>query len=43
VAVEGQSGRHGITAMRERAEAVGGRLFVHSKPGLGTEIAMVLP
>lgn len=41
--LEQQSGRHGILGMRERAEQIGGRLRVHSQPGKGTEITVVLP
>lgn len=37
------SGRHGISGMRERAEQIGGRLRVHSSPGEGTRIVVVLP
>jgi signal transduction histidine kinase len=37
-------GRHvGITIMRERAESVGGRLDVHSRPGEGTEVWAWVP
>jgi len=41
--LEQHGGRHGITGMRERAEQIGGRLRVHSRPGEGTEIVVVLP
>ena len=41
--LEQQSGRHGIMGMRERAEQIGGRLRVQSRPGEGTEIIVVLP
>ena len=41
--LEQHSGRHGITGMRERAEHIGGRLRLHSKPGEGTEIIVMLP
>lgn len=34
---------HGITGMRHRVEAAGGRLTVVSKPGDGTRITAVLP
>ena len=34
---------HGITGMRHRVEAAGGRLTVVSKPGNGTRITAVLP
>ena len=37
------SGRWGLTAMRERAEAIGGRLEVDSAPGRGARIAVTLP
>ena len=37
------SGRYGITGMRERAEAVGGQLRVESTPGHGTTIVVSLP
>lgn len=37
------SGRHGIIGMRERAEQIGGQLRVHSRPGEGTKIVVVLP
>jgi two-component system, NarL family, sensor histidine kinase DegS len=33
----------GLTSMRERAELVGARLTVASRPGHGTEVAVVLP
>ena len=42
-AVDELSGRHGIIAMRERAEEIGGELWVQSRPGEGTEIVVVLP
>jgi two-component system nitrate/nitrite sensor histidine kinase NarX len=34
------SGHYGLSMMRERAEAVGARLIVTSRPGHGTEIAI---
>ena len=37
------NGRHGIVSMRERAEEIGGHLEVHSRPGDGTEIVVVVP
>jgi signal transduction histidine kinase len=37
------AGHHGIVGMRERAEQVGGKLRVSSRPGEGTEIVLVLP
>jgi two-component system sensor histidine kinase DegS len=33
----------GLTSMRERAEMIGGRLTVASRPGHGTEVTVVLP
>jgi two-component system sensor histidine kinase DegS len=33
----------GLTSMRERAELVGARLTVASRPGHGTEVTVVLP
>jgi PAS domain S-box-containing protein len=36
-------GSHGLTIMRERAEAFGGNLTVGSVPGKGTRIAMSIP
>lgn len=39
-----RSGRHlGLVSMRDRAEAVGGRLTVDSRPGAGTVIEMEVP
>ena len=37
------AGHHGIVGMRERAEQVGGKLHVTSRPGEGTEVVLVLP
>ena len=38
------SGIHrGITGMRERTELVGGRLEIHSEPGVGTTVRLELP
>ncbi|HWC26521.1 MAG TPA: ATP-binding protein, partial [Solirubrobacteraceae bacterium] len=37
------SGRHGIVGMRDRAEQIGGEMLVHSQPGEGTEITVLLP
>ena len=34
------SGHYGLSMMRERAEAVGVRLLITSRPGSGTEIAV---
>ena len=36
-------GSHGLTIMRERAEAVGGSLKVSSVPGKGTKIEVKIP
>ncbi|HEU5090383.1 MAG TPA: ATP-binding protein, partial [Roseiflexaceae bacterium] len=33
----------GLTSMRERAELIGGRLTVSSRPGHGTEVSVTLP
>jgi signal transduction histidine kinase len=38
-----RSGHHGITGMRERAEAVGGQLEIDSAPGRGTTVVVTLP
>jgi signal transduction histidine kinase len=38
-----QNGKLGMTSMRERAEAVGGRLSVHSAPGMGTRVQAAFP
>ena len=36
-------GSHGLTIMRERAEAVGGQLAISSTPGQGTKIEVSIP
>ncbi len=36
-------GHFGLLTMRERAEACGGALAIHSAPGAGTEIAVTVP
>jgi len=36
-------GSLGLLNMRERAQALGGRLSIHSRPGLGTAIAVTVP
>ena len=33
----------GLKGMRERAEVLGGRLLVQSRPGNGTRVELVLP
>lgn len=38
----GRSGGYGIRGMRERAERLGGRLEVSSRPGIGTTVEVVL-
>ena len=35
--------RHGLLGMRQRVEAVGGRLTITSRPGEGTLVAAILP
>jgi signal transduction histidine kinase/ligand-binding sensor domain-containing protein len=36
-------GHYGLTGMRERAERIGGRLILKSKPGEGTELSVEAP
>jgi signal transduction histidine kinase len=36
-------GHFGLLTMRERAEALGGRLELQSRPGSGTELRIVIP
>lgn len=36
-------GHYGLTGMRERAAAIGGRLVIDSKPGTGTTITITAP
>jgi PAS domain S-box-containing protein len=40
---QGPKGRWGMTTMRERAEAAGGRLAVESAPGKGTTVRATVP
>ncbi len=40
---EGKGGHFGLNIMRERAEATGGSLQVHSEPGAGTQVVVRLP
>jgi signal transduction histidine kinase/ligand-binding sensor domain-containing protein len=40
---DGASGHYGITGMRERAEAIGGKLMVESQAGAGTRVRLHLP
>jgi len=37
---ETASGHYGLTGMKERAAAIGGRLEIHSEPGVGTTIRL---
>jgi signal transduction histidine kinase len=39
----GSNGGLGLRGMRERVEALGGRLAVESAPGRGTTIAVTVP
>jgi signal transduction histidine kinase len=41
--LDGTSGGFGLIGMRERAELVDGKLNVHSKPGAGTTVSIVVP
>jgi signal transduction histidine kinase len=41
--VTGATGGFGLVGMRERAELVGGRLVIASRPGKGTTVSVVLP
>ncbi len=36
-------GHFGLIGMRERAELIGARLVIHSSPGQGTTVALILP
>lgn len=38
-----QQGKFGLLNCMERAEAIGGRLFIHSQPGQGTELRITAP
>ena len=40
VAAPARTRRLGLTSMRERAEALGGTLAVHSRPGAGTTVSV---
>jgi signal transduction histidine kinase len=37
------AGGYGLRGMAERAELVGGRLAVRTRPGLGTTVAVAVP
>ena len=39
----GPNGGLGLRGMRERVEALGGRLAVESAPGAGTTVAVTVP
>jgi signal transduction histidine kinase len=39
----GRDGHWGLSGMRERAERIGGRLRVWSRPGAGTEVELSIP
>jgi len=39
----GRDGHWGLSGMRERAERIGGRLHVFSRPAAGTEIELLVP
>ncbi len=41
--LKGRPGHFGLTGMRERAERIGGRLTVRSRPGGGTEVNLLAP
>jgi signal transduction histidine kinase len=40
---QGRSGHYGLAGMRERADRIGGKLDVCSRPGGGTEIELSIP
>jgi ligand-binding sensor domain-containing protein/signal transduction histidine kinase len=39
----GREGHFGLPGMQERAERVGGRLRVLSRPGIGTDVELIIP
>ncbi len=39
----GRPGHFGLEIMRQRAERIGGRLAIESRPGVGTAIRLALP
>ena len=38
-----RSGRLGLTGMRERAEMLGGKMWIESNPGEGTTVHLEVP
>jgi signal transduction histidine kinase len=43
VARAAQRGPFGLQTMKERAESVGGRLVIESRPGAGTRLDLTVP
>jgi signal transduction histidine kinase len=43
IVTQGRSGHYGLAGMRERADRIGGKLNVCSRPGGGTEIELSIP
>jgi signal transduction histidine kinase len=43
IAVDGDQSRVGVERLRDRIEALGGRLSITSEPGRGTRISCSLP
>jgi signal transduction histidine kinase len=39
----GKPGHYGLLGMRERAQTIGGRLVIRSRPGAGTEVDLEIP
>ena len=42
-ASSGGVGHYGLTGMRERAAAIGGRVEIASRPGTGTTVTITAP
>ena len=40
---EAAPGHYGLLGMKERAQAIGGRIFIDSSPGEGTEVRLIFP
>jgi signal transduction histidine kinase len=38
-----QGRQFGLVTMKERAEGIGGKLFINSRPGLGTTVEVIVP